>query len=195
MTINEIIIEKSRFITYLKRVDTIDDATTFINQIKKKHYDANHRCLAFVIDNGQIMRSSDDGEPSGTAGIPILQCLKNNDITNTICIVVRYFGGIKLGTGGLVRAYSRSTSEALNKSKFVQKTVFKQFEITYDYSFVSPIEKLLMANSVVINTSFDIRVTTIYATNDNLIDNLNNITKGNIIIHQLDDISLDLDIS
>ena len=130
--VNEIIIEKSRFITYLKRVDSIDEANDYINQIKKKHYDATHHCLALIIDD--IMRSNDNGEPSGTAGVPILDVLKKNDITNTICIVVRYFGGIKLGAGGLVRAYSTSCSEALKKASFLVKKEFKRYELIIDYS-------------------------------------------------------------
>ena len=93
--INEIIIEKSRFITYLKRVDNIDEANDYLAQIKKKHYDATHHCSALIID--EVMRSNDNGEPSGTAGVPILDVLKKNDINKTICVVVRYFGGIKLG--------------------------------------------------------------------------------------------------
>ena len=109
--VNEIVIEKSRFITYLNKVDSLDEANEYLNLIKKKHYDATHHCLALIIDD--VNRSSDNGEPSGTAGVPILDVLKKNDINHTICIVVRYFGGIKLGAGGLTRAYTKACAGVL----------------------------------------------------------------------------------
>ena len=111
---NEIIINKSRFITVLTNINDIDKVKEKLENIKKTYKDATHYCFAYIINNHE--KCSDDGEPSGTAGMPILNVLKQNNLTNILCVVIRYFGGIKLGAGGLIRAYSTSASEALNKS-------------------------------------------------------------------------------
>ncbi|WP_159593352.1 YigZ family protein [Streptococcus halichoeri] len=110
----ETTIKKSRFITHLARVSNEEEARAIIAAIKKNHYKANHSCSAFIIgEQGELKRSSDDGEPSGTAGIPMLSVLEKQGLTNTLAVVTRYFGGIKLGTGGLIRAYSTCVSEAI----------------------------------------------------------------------------------
>ena len=111
---SEIIINKSRFITILTNINDIDKVKEKLEEIKKKYKDATHYCYAYIINNHE--KCSDNGEPSGTAGMPILNVLKQNDLTNILCVVIRYFGGIKLGAGGLIRAYSTSASEALNKA-------------------------------------------------------------------------------
>lgn len=113
-------IKKSRFICQLKRVENEEEARQFIAAIKKEHYKANHSCSAMIIgDNSDIKRSSDDGEPSGTAGIPMLTVLEKQELTNVVAVVTRYFGGIKLGVGGLIRAYSGSVANALTKTGLV----------------------------------------------------------------------------
>lgn len=154
---NEIVIEKSRFITHIKRINSIDEANDFLKEIKKKYYDATHNCVAIVFDG--FARSSDDGEPSGTAGVPILEVLKKNDITDTICIVTRYFGGVKLGAGGLIRAYSKSASEALKKAVFVEKKLLEEYIFTYDYSDISKVEKILKKYSIIEETIYEVKVT------------------------------------
>ncbi|CQR25762.1 Xaa-Pro dipeptidase [Streptococcus varani] len=109
-------IKKSRFICHLKRVKTEEEARNFINSIKKEHYKANHNCSAFILgENSEIKRSSDDGEPSGTAGVPMLTVLENHNLTDTVAVVTRYFGGIKLGAGGLIRAYAGSVAHAIEE--------------------------------------------------------------------------------
>jgi uncharacterized YigZ family protein len=109
-------IKKSRFICHLKRVKTEEEARNFINSIKKEHYKANHNCSAFILgENSEIKRSSDDGEPSGTAGVPMLTVLENHNLTDTVAVVSRYFGGIKLGAGGLIRAYAGSVAHAIEE--------------------------------------------------------------------------------
>ena len=109
---HEIIIEKSRFICYVSRATTEEEAQSFIQNIKKKHWDATHNCSAYLIGaHDQIQKANDDGEPSGTAGVPMLEVLKKRKLKDTVVVVTRYFGGIKLGAGGLIRAYSKSTSE------------------------------------------------------------------------------------
>ncbi len=141
---HEIIIEKSRFICYLKKTNDINVANEFIRDIKKKHYDATHNCTALIVgDFNPTIRSNDDGEPSGTAGSPMLEVLKKNNLTNVACVVTRYFGGIKLGAGGLVRAYSSSVSECLNHSFICDVTEISNIYITFDYNFISSIEKIL----------------------------------------------------
>ncbi|MDO4908706.1 MAG: YigZ family protein [Corynebacterium sp.] len=114
----ELEIKRSRFITYLTRVENEEEAREFINGIKKQYPDARHHCSAYIyhVENSNpVERSSDDGEPSGTAGMPMLEVLKGSGLLDIAAVVVRYFGGIKLGTGGLVRAYSDATNQALSQ--------------------------------------------------------------------------------
>ena len=111
---NEIVIEKSRFITRIFRVNDIDMVNSILEEIRKKHYDATHNCYAYILgDNQEIQKCSDDGEPQKTAGFPMMDVLKKNNLTNVLVIVTRYFGGILLGAGGLVRAYSDSVAQVL----------------------------------------------------------------------------------
>lgn len=137
----EIIIQKSRFITYTQRVDTEKEASDFINEISKKHWDATHNCYAFVIqDQTEIQRSSDDGEPSGTAGRPILEVIRARNLTNTAIVVTRYFGGIKLGAGGLIRAYSQAASEGLKAAGEIIWELHQSLEVTVDYPAMGKVE-------------------------------------------------------
>ena len=128
------VIEKSKFICYLKHVESEDEAKDFISEIKKKHFDATHNCSAFIADSdGNMARFSDDGEPQGTAGMPMLEALKNKGVFQTVAVVTRYFGGIKLGAGGLVRAYSGCVSSALNNADVREKCLCKTIKIFSDY--------------------------------------------------------------
>ena len=131
----EIVEKKSRFIANLFYVASVEEAEGKLAEIKKKYYDAKHNCFAYVIgENANIVKSSDDGEPQGTAGHPMLDILKGNELTNCIAIVTRYFGGTLLGTGGLVRAYSDSLKAAIANAKFSEiLNAYKvSFEINYD---------------------------------------------------------------
>lgn len=133
--------KKSRFIAHIEPVTTEDEAANFIQMMKKQYYDARHNCYAFVIgDNSEIVRSSDDGEPSGTAGRPILEVLTGEGITNAVCVVTRYFGGTLLGTGGLVRAYQGATKGALNNSVILDKKEGIKFTISCDYTDVGKLQ-------------------------------------------------------
>lgn len=193
LVINEIIIEKSRFITYLKRINNMDEANEFIKEIRKKHYDATHNCLALVFDGNA--RSSDDGEPSGTAGVPILEVLKKNDITDTICIVTRYFGGIKLGAGGLIRAYSKSASEALKCASFIEKRTLPLYKLNYSYSDISKIDKILRKYTIINNTSYEVEVSTEFLVlNDfnSLQNELIDALKGNVNLEYIKDVDYDI---
>lgn len=120
---HEIVIEKSRFICTLKKVQNETEAQEFIKNTKKEFWDATHNCSAYVVDE-LAQRSSDDGEPSGTAGIPMLEVLRKNHLVQTAAVVTRYFGGIKLGAGGLVRAYTNSVAEAVRASGIAEIILF-----------------------------------------------------------------------
>ena len=150
---NTIIIQKSEFITHLFRVETIDDVNNILDNIRKKYYDATHNCYAYILgDKQDIQKCSDDGEPAKTAGAPIIDVLKKNNMTNILAVVTRYFGGILLGAGGLVRAYSSSVSEALNKAKLYDTLDVTDFIITTSYSGYNTILKIKEIN--IIDTSF-----------------------------------------
>ena len=138
---NEIIINKSRFITVLTNINDIDKVKEKLENIKKTYKDATHYCFAYIINNHE--KCSDNGEPSGTAGMPILNVLKQNNLTNILCVVIRYFGGIKLGAGGLIRAYSSSASEALNKANIVNLVKGYKIIIEFSYNNIKQIDYLL----------------------------------------------------
>lgn len=138
----EIVIEKSRFICTLKKVHSEQEAQEFIKSIKKEFWDATHNCSAYIIDD-LAQRSSDDGEPSGTAGIPMLEVLRKNALTETAAVVTRYFGGIKLGAGGLVRAYSGSVAGAVKECGIAQKILMSKFSFLYDVNSVGRILNVL----------------------------------------------------
>lgn len=131
---NTIIIDKSKFITTIYPVETIEEINNILQATNKKYYDATHNCYAYIIDNGNIQKCSDDGEPSKTAGYPMLDVLKKNNITNVLAITTRYFGGIKLGAGGLIRAYSSSVSETLKEAVFLVTKQLAIYEIKLPYS-------------------------------------------------------------
>jgi uncharacterized YigZ family protein len=139
---HEIVIEKSRFICTLKKVQDEAEAQEFIKAIKKEFWDATHNCSAYIVDE-MAQRSSDDGEPSGTAGLPMLEVLRKNKLTNTAAVVTRYFGGIKLGAGGLVRAYTNSVAEAVKATGIAEKVLVSKFSFMYDLNEVGKILNIL----------------------------------------------------
>ena len=138
----EIVIEKSRFICTLKKVASEEEAQEFIKAMKKEYWDATHNCSAYVIDE-LAQRSSDDGEPSGTAGLPMLEVLRKNQLIGTAAVVTRYFGGIKLGAGGLVRAYSGSVAGAIRECGLAERVLMSTFSFTADTSNVGKILNIL----------------------------------------------------
>jgi len=140
-TQNEIIIKNSKFICYLYKVKDINEINNILNNIKEEHKDATHHCYAYILDN--IKKSSDDGEPGGTAGIPILKVLENNNLNYVLAIVVRYFGGIKLGAGGLVRAYTKSVTSTITKDNIVKLIQGYNIDIEFNYNQVKEIDYLL----------------------------------------------------
>ncbi len=148
---DQIIIQKSRFIGYVKRVESEAAAQDFIQEIKKKHHDATHNCSAYMIgENDQIQKANDDGEPSGTAGIPILEVLKKQKLKDTVVVVTRYFGGIKLGAGGLIRAYGNTTSLAVRTTGIVKRQRMQGYSIMVDYTLLGKLENVLRASDHII---------------------------------------------
>ena len=140
----EIIEKKSRFIATVRHVESEEEALAFIEEMRKKYWNATHNCFAYVIGaHRELMRCSDDGEPGGTAGRPMLDVLLGEEMYNTAVVVTRYFGGTLLGTGGLVRAYSRSVQEGLKQSRVVDKHLGILLEISTDYNGIGKIQYLL----------------------------------------------------
>lgn len=135
--------KKSRFIATARPAQSEEEALLFIEEMRKKYWDANHNCYAYVIgDLGQVKRCSDDGEPSQTAGKPILDVIVGEDVKNLCVVVTRYFGGTLLGTGGLVRAYSKAAQEGLANSCIVEKCLGKKLVVTSDYNWFGKIKYL-----------------------------------------------------
>lgn len=150
---HEIIIQKSRFIGHIKGTETEDEAQAFINQIKKEHASATHNCSAYMIgEQNLIQKAQDDGEPSGTAGVPMLEVLKQMDMKDTTVVVTRYFGGIKLGAGGLIRAYSNATSEAIRAVGAVRRSLMQNVMIQADYGMLGKLENELRTHDYLIDT-------------------------------------------
>lgn len=145
--IYELEIQKSKFICYIDNIYIEDDAKNIINEIKNMYPGATHYCYAYII--GNIKRFQDDGEPSGTAGMPILHVLESNELNNVIAIVVRYFGGIKLGAGGLVRAYTNSVSECINNSNIVEIEEAQIIELEFDYQNIKHVDYLLQDYEII----------------------------------------------
>lgn len=176
-TINTIVIEKSKFITYLKPVKSEEEYKEYLKEIKKKHYDATHVCSALSLKD--IKRSSDDGEPSGTAGVPMLNVLTKKDIENTCALVVRYFGGIKLGAGGLIRAYSNSVSEALNKATLLIDETYNKYQIILSYEAANKVDNFLFNNTLKLEKEYDEKVTINYVLKDDAYnDKIIELTRG-----------------
>ncbi len=160
----EIEINKSRFICYLKRVESEEEFRDYLSQIRKMHPKATHHCSALCINN-TIQRSNDDGEPSGTAGIPMLEVLRKRNMEKICAITVRYFGGILLGAGGLIRAYSRSVSEALDHTELYDVKEMDVYQLRVDYSTASRMERFL-SNVTVLDKIYEADVLIRFATDD-----------------------------
>ena len=144
-TVAEVVIEKSRFIAAAVNVSSVEEAVQFVNAKRKKYFDATHNCYAYVI--GDKMKFSDDGEPQGTAGMPILECIRNKGLDFVCVVVTRYFGGVKLGAGGLVRAYSGSAAEALNNAEKLQMTECTRLQVVVEYAQLKGLRRALQPHA------------------------------------------------
>ncbi|MFJ8261848.1 YigZ family protein [Rummeliibacillus sp. NPDC094406] len=148
---SEIVISKSRFIANCKRVESEQEAIEFIQSIKKEHSSATHNCSAYLIgEHDQIQKANDDGEPSGTAGVPILEVLKKQHLQDTVVVITRYFGGIKLGAGGLVRAYGKATTSGIDASGIVERRVHHLMKIDVEYVWLGKLENEIRNSSYII---------------------------------------------
>lgn len=144
---HEIIIQKSRFIAYVARAESENEAQAFIQKIKKENWNATHNCSAYLIgENDQIQKANDDGEPSGTAGVPILEVLKKRQLKDTVVVITRYFGGIKLGAGGLIRAYGKATSEGIDEAGVVERKLMRVMHTKVDYTWLGKLENELRSS-------------------------------------------------
>lgn len=158
--VTTLVIEKSKFISYLIPVESKSEASEVLENLRKKHFDATHVCYAYIVnDEVTLYKSSDDGEPSQTAGAPILNVLRKNDLSNVVCAVVRYFGGIKLGAGGLTRAYSNSAIEAVNAATVVTLVDAYHYQISFGYDKINYIDKYFEIHNIeIIDKSYEMEV-------------------------------------
>ena len=193
---DEIIIEKSTFIGYAKPIKTEEEAVEFINEIKKKHKDATHNVWAYTIGKSMnIQKYSDDGEPQGTAGIPTLEVIKKEDLRDVVVVVTRYFGGVKLGAGGLVRAYTKGAKIGIESAKIVEKVLYKEVRIKIDYNQLGKVQNEIMnMNYFVKDTLYldDVELI-IYSRKEkvnNLIEKITDITSATANISVLDEFYL-----
>lgn len=168
--ISELEIKNSRFITLLIKINN-PDITNILNDIKASYPKATHYCYGYIYN--EIEKSSDDGEPSGTAGLPILNVIKKENLNNILVVVVRYFGGIKLGAGGLVRAYTKSVTEALKNTNQVELVEGKKIEIEFNYNDEKQINYILN-NSKIIDKTYNETIKYIVLIENNILDKLSN---------------------
>lgn len=191
----EIVEKKSRFIAYVKPVDTEEEANDFIESIKKKNWDARHNCSAVVIgENNEFSRCSDDGEPASTAGKPMLEVLINEGIHNVAVVVTRYFGGVLLGTGGLVRAYQGAVKEGLAASVIVEKQKGAKYKIITDYNGIGKLQYIIASlNIFTINTEYtenvDIEVMVNSSMEKEFVDKVVEGTNGKVKISRIEEMS------
>ncbi len=176
----EIVEKRSKFIANIIYVHTVEEAEEYIKNIRKKYYDAKHHCFAYriITDNGIVNRASDDGEPTGTAGSPILNIINKNELINVLLVVTRYFGGILLGTGGLTRAYSNSSIEALKKANLVIEERGYEIELQINYNDFEKLNYYCRKNRInIINVKYTQKVICNIEVNkeekDKLLNNLN----------------------
>lgn len=147
----EIVIQKSRFIAQVDRAANEEEAKAFVQRIKKRHWNATHNCSAYVIGEGNgVQKANDDGEPGGTAGVPILEVLLKKGLRDTVVVVTRYFGGIKLGAGGLIRAYGRAAAEGIESAGIVKRSLMRSMTAGFDYTWLGKIENELAASPYVL---------------------------------------------
>ena len=194
-------VNKSKFFAHVKQVETEEEARDFVQMIRKKYFDATHNCSAWILgERGDKQKSNDDGEPGGTAGNPILEAIKKNALTNCAIVVTRYFGGIKLGAGGLIRAYSHTAALGIAASKIVQITFFKKISLTLEYNFLATVENYLRNKKIrVANSDYadvvTLEILLLPAQVETFLTELNDLTAANFLHEELGEILLPLEIN
>ena len=190
-------IEKhSEFIGYLAPVTTNDEAVAFINEIKSKHRKATHNVYAYILTDDNIVRYSDDGEPQGTAGVPVLDVLKKRGLTDICCVVTRYFGGILLGGGGLVRAYSHATSIAVDSASIMDMCSCYQLKFSMDYTLYGKVNYILPNFDIkILDTNFSNCVTITLLVKVERFEELNkkliDVSNGSIVVEKSQEMFMD----
>jgi len=186
-----IIINKSRFIGYATPIESEKDALDFIDRIKTEHRDATHNVYAYVLgENNNIQKFSDDGEPSGTAGIPVLEVIKKEDLRNVAVVVTRYFGGIKLGAGGLIRAYTKGAKIGLEAGIIVEKILHHKIKIRINYSLYGMIENFLNTEGYIVDhvdydDAVNIYVYVKFSDKERFVNRIKDMTNGNLIVEEV----------
>ena len=178
----ETVINKSRFIACVERCETEEEARAYIESIRKEFPDATHVCTAYVCGkNNMIQRSSDNKEPSGTAGVPMLESIKKSGLSDVCACVVRYFGGIKLGTGGLIRAYSGAVTDALAHALKTEDVLYDEWKIIYPYELTGTLENWLRRNTEIVSQEYGEKVTCIIQTErKDIPETVRDISKGSV---------------
>lgn len=193
-------VNKSKFFANVAHVEDENAAREFILAIRKKYFDATHNCSAFVLgERGDRQKSNDDGEPGGTAGNPILETIKKRDLTNCAVVVTRYFGGIKLGAGGLIRAYSKTATLGINTAKIVQMTTFSKISLTIEYNFLATVENYLRNKKIRVEGTDYADVVTIELLLlpeqvEKFLIELNDLTAANFLCEELGEVILPVEI-
>lgn len=188
---DETMINKSRFIGYAMPVETEEEALEFIETIKTKHRDATHNVYAYVLGkNSNVQRFSDDGEPSGTAGIPALEVMKKEELRNMVVVVTRYFGGVKLGAGGLIRAYTRGAKIGIEAGIIIDMVLHTKVKIRMDYTSYGSVENYLMTEDYIVDESiFDEAVNAFVYVEDSDLDDfykiIADLTSGTAIMENI----------
>lgn len=178
----ETVIKKSQFIAAVKQTRTEEEARAYIASIRKEFNDATHVCTAYLIGpNNEIQRSSDNGEPAGTAGVPILEALKKSGLQDVTCCVIRYFGGIKLGAGGLIRTYGGAASDACAAAPKTEDKSVDIYEISYPYEMQGTLETWLRRNAVIRDVLYDEKITVLVETEKkDLPQNVSDLSHGSV---------------
>lgn len=182
---SEYIINKSRFICELIYINNESEINDYLKEIKNKYECATHYCYGYIINN--IEKCSDDNEPQGTAGMPILNVLKNNDLNHILCVVIRYFGGIKLGTGGLVRAYTKSATNCIDLNNICDLIEGLEIDLKFTYENIKQIDNILK-NINIINKEYNQLITykiQIDKNNSDILNKLNNLCENVIIVNNI----------
>lgn len=194
-------VNRSKFLAHVSHVETETAARDFVQMIRKKYFDATHNCSAWILgERGDKQKSNDDGEPGGTAGNPILETIKKNELTNCAVVVTRYFGGIKLGAGGLVRAYSHTAALGLSAAKVVKMTAFQKISLTLEYNFLATVENYLRSKKIRVgNTDYadvvTLEILLLPAQVENFLEEMNDLTAANFLYEELGEILLPVEIN
>ena len=193
-------VNKSKFLAHVRHVETEEAARDFVLMIRKKYFDATHNCSAWILgERGDKQKSNDDGEPGGTAGNPILETIKKNELTDCAIVVTRYFGGIKLGAGGLIRAYSHTAALGIANSKLVRMTTFKKISLTLEYNFLATVENYLRNKKIrVANTDYADVVTQelllLPEQVESFLFELNDLTAANFLYEELAEVLIPVEV-